>query len=106
MLHLLRRVVRPLAGRKSPIWRFIRSPQLRYLLFRDPVDHALYSLSISRKKIFFIQIGANDGGPSDPLFPFLQLKHWRGIMVEPVPYLFEQLQARYGTDQRFILVNA
>ena len=44
----------------------------------------------------FIQIGANDGELADPLRRHI-LKHgWRGILVEPMPHIFAQLQRNYA----------
>jgi FkbM family methyltransferase len=54
---------------------------------------------------FFVEIGANDGEQHDHLRPFLQAGRWRGIMVEPVPYVFERLQANYGDLPGITLEN-
>jgi FkbM family methyltransferase len=45
---------------------------------------------------FFIQVGSNDGEQHDPLRAVILRRPWRGIMVEPVPYVFERLQRNYG----------
>jgi FkbM family methyltransferase len=45
---------------------------------------------------FFIEIGANDGERDDPLRPLIRSRNWHGIMVEPVPYVFERLKANYA----------
>jgi FkbM family methyltransferase len=45
--------------------------------------------------IFFIQIGANDGAKKDHIVDFIKKYQWHGILVEPVPYLFEKLKATY-----------
>jgi FkbM family methyltransferase len=47
------------------------------------------------KSIFFIQIGANDGHNDDPIFNFIKKDKWKGILVEPVPYLFDKLKMNY-----------
>lgn len=44
----------------------------------------------------FVQIGANDGIVDDPLREFVLAQRWRGVLVEPVPYLFERLQRNYA----------
>ena len=46
---------------------------------------------------FFVQIGANDGVSEDPIHRFLMQRAWDGIMVEPIPYLFEVLKANRRT---------
>ncbi|MFW6079933.1 MAG: glycosyltransferase, partial [Gemmatimonadota bacterium] len=40
-------LLRPIAGRESRFWRVIRSPRLRRLAFRDPIDCIVYGLLIS-----------------------------------------------------------
>jgi FkbM family methyltransferase len=44
----------------------------------------------------FIQVGSNDGLCNDPLREYILRYHWSGILVEPVPYLFERLKANYA----------
>lgn len=44
----------------------------------------------------FIEIGANDGDQHDFLKEFVLSRAWRGIIVEPVPYVFERLRGNYG----------
>jgi FkbM family methyltransferase len=45
---------------------------------------------------FVVQIGANDGIAGDPLVEGFRKNRWSGLLVEPVPYLYEMLVARYG----------
>lgn len=52
---------------------------------------------------FFVQIGANDGYSLDPLTVQIERREWRGIMVEPVPYVFAWLAERYGNHPRLVL---
>lgn len=44
---------------------------------------------------YFIQVGSNDGQTGDPIFKFVKKYSWQGILVEPVPYLFEKLKSTY-----------
>jgi FkbM family methyltransferase len=55
---------------------------------------------------FFVEIGANDGEQHDHLRPILERWPWRGIMVEPVPYVFERLKRNYGKQDLVVLENA
>lgn len=55
---------------------------------------------------FFVEVGANDGDQHDHLRPFLDSRRWRGIMVEPVPYVFARLVANYGSRPAIALENA
>ena len=44
---------------------------------------------------FFVQIGACDGVFVDPIHRFIIKHRWRGVLVEPVPYLFNLLMQNY-----------
>ena len=57
-------------------------------------------------RAFFIEIGANDGEKHDHLRPAILAHPWRGIMVEPVPYVFERLRRNYGSMDRIALERA
>jgi len=54
---------------------------------------------------FFVEVGANDGEAEDQLRPHILKHRWRGIMVEPVPWIFERLRANYGHLERVELAN-
>jgi len=54
-----------------------------------------------------VQVGSNDGRTGDPLHPLLKKRRdWKGLFVEPVPYLFERLKAGYGRSDRFQFENS
>jgi FkbM family methyltransferase len=55
---------------------------------------------------FFVEIGSNDGEQHDHLRPLILTHEWRGIMVEPVPYVFERLRRNYEPIARVALENA
>lgn len=54
----------------------------------------------------FVEIGANDGVHHDHLRQHILQQEWRGVMVEPVPYIFERLVANYGDVDRVALENS
>ena len=54
----------------------------------------------------FAEIGANDGEQHDHLRPYLSEGRWRGVMVEPVPYVFERLRRNYADVEGVALENA
>jgi FkbM family methyltransferase len=58
-----------------------------------------------REEAFFVQIGANDGEQQDPLRDLILRHRWAGIMVEPVPYVFERLRKNYSHLTRIKLEN-
>lgn len=53
----------------------------------------------------FVEIGSNDGAQHDHLRPFILGRPWSGVMVEPVPYVFDRLRENYGRLDRVALEN-
>lgn len=43
-----------------------------------------------------IQVGANDGARYDPLRREILRRQWSGVLVEPVPFIYERLCANYA----------
>lgn len=62
----------------------------------NTIQWHLNNYSKQKKDVFFIQIGANDGFVSDPLYKFIRRDKWQGVLIEPVDYLFKQLKANYA----------
>ncbi len=58
-----------------------------------------------QKEVFFLQIGAHDGKSHDPISPYVRKYRWRGILVEPNPVVFKQLQENYKDHPELILEN-
>ena len=54
----------------------------------------------------FVEIGANDGEQHDHLRPIVLERRWRGVLVEPVPYVFERLRRSYAGVDHVALENA
>jgi len=54
---------------------------------------------------FFIEIGAHDGIYVDPIHRFIVKHKWKGILVEPIPYLFELLKKNYLDHNELIFEN-
>jgi FkbM family methyltransferase len=54
----------------------------------------------------FIEIGANDGQRLDPLSSYIAGSEWTGVMVEPVPYVFERLRRHFEGNDRIAVENA
>lgn len=69
------------------------------------IQYIIKKFAKTKKNVFFIQIGSNDGISGDPLFPFVEKYQWNGILVEPVPYLFQKLKTNYKNNGRLIFEN-
>jgi FkbM family methyltransferase len=66
----------------------------------------LRGFAAAHPRAFFVEIGSNDGLQHDHLRPFILDREWRGLMVEPVPYIFARLERNYAGIDRVTLVNA
>lgn len=54
---------------------------------------------------YFVQIGAFDGVRNDIIREFILKYKWRGILVEPVKYLFDKLVNNYKEQDNLIFEN-
>lgn len=52
----------------------------------------------------FVKVGAHDGISGDPVSDVL-LTHekWKGLLIEPVPVIFDRLRKNFGDSQRYML---
>jgi FkbM family methyltransferase len=55
---------------------------------------------------FFVQIGAHDGLNFDPMRFWVEKYHWRGILVEPQPRIFERLVRNYRDEPQLLFERA
>jgi FkbM family methyltransferase len=83
-----------------------RSARYRRMLRNLAGPRLLSEFARAYPEAFFVEIGSNDGEQHDHLRPFILSSAWRGIMVEPVPYVFERLRRGYGGHERIALENA
>jgi FkbM family methyltransferase len=75
----------------------------------SPSEHDyIFRLAERRgQNVFFVQIGANDGLNDDLIHYFVRAYGWRGILLEPLPQMFERLKTNYGSAaSRLTFVNA
>jgi FkbM family methyltransferase len=54
---------------------------------------------------FFVQVGAMDGIMADSLHAFLRECDWTGVLVEPLPDMFERLKQNYAAKTKFRFEN-
>ena len=65
----------------------------------DPIAERLHRFAQERDDVLFLQVGAHEAQAGDPIALYVQRDDWSGILVEPVPELYERLQETYdGTD--------
>ena len=91
MRKLLNRLLAPTGYRIERVSRFQRELQS---LVRRP-----------ERRLKFVQIGANDGIRFDDLYRFVTQHPCSGIVVEPLPDLFERLRANYADYPPIVPVN-
>lgn len=60
----------------------------------------------SRSGLRFVQIGANDGVLNDPIHASVQRYGWHGLLVEPIPWIFDRLVANYSGAEGMSFENA
>ena len=72
----------------------------------DVLDLLLTKISADRPDFFFVQIGANNGMTDDPIRQFVTRYHWRGLLVEPQPQVFQHLLKNYEDEKQLTFENA
>lgn len=91
------------------LWRFYRAIRMRVLgeapWPAGPVHKLLRSLARECGEVRFVQVGSNDAKHGDPIIDLVQGYGWSGILVEPVPYIFERLRQRFSVNPRLSLEN-
>ncbi|MBK9097295.1 MAG: FkbM family methyltransferase [bacterium] len=72
----------------------------------DKISIFLDDLSRSKKgKIFFIQVGANDGNWGDKIYKFIRRDNWNGILIEPQKVIFKRLLNNYKKRNNLFFEN-
>jgi FkbM family methyltransferase len=75
-------------------------------VFRLAVTDHLGKGGSGRDNFFFVQIGAHDGMHTDPIRPWVEKYHWRGLLVEPQPKIFKRLVENYKSEPQLSFENA
>jgi FkbM family methyltransferase len=81
-----------------------------YISRTDSINYLeliLYGYLEHKEEVFFIQIGANDGVSTDPIYNFVTLNNDRvtGIAIEPMKDIYEQLKHNYKGYSNVIFEN-
>ena len=62
---------------------------------------------VSRNQLFFfIQVGANNGIRWDPLHKLICKHHLSGLLVEPLPDIFDELRRNYAMEPQLSFENS
>jgi FkbM family methyltransferase len=74
------------------------APEPRNTKFVFAVVRGYIFDELSRREavVRFVQVGANDGMHGDPVRPHVLGHGWRGLLIEPIPAVFDRLRAAYG----------
>ena len=91
LFDIAKRVYRVLPSKKDDTYKFLEN----------------FS-KLHNRHVTFVQIGASDGLRWDPIREFIVRDGWEGILVEPLPTVFEVLKRNYGYVQnaKLVFVNA
>ena len=75
------------------------------LTYDQRLEAHLLKINARVKSPVFVKVGANDGLTGDPCGEiFLKNRHWRGLLIEPVPYCVERLKQTYDDSSRFSIL--
>jgi FkbM family methyltransferase len=70
-------------------------------------EQAIAGLFGRRPDVWFVQVGSNDGRRGDPINALIRRhRGWRGMFIEPLSEPFRRLRTNYGSDSRFVFVQA
>jgi FkbM family methyltransferase len=87
-----RQILFNLSASENPLWlawcRNIYKPR------PGTIEAFLDKYSVEHKPVTFLQIGANDGFINDPLHIFIKRDNWQGVLLEPLPDVFNEYLSR------------
>lgn len=98
-------VLRILKWQLQKYSRFIMELKTIFWLPRKSIDLTKLFAQFEDKIFYFIQVGANDGITGDDLRRYIEKYKWHGILIEPVPYVFERLKNNYSKFSNLIFEN-
>jgi len=83
----------------------LKSAKRRLNVESDPTYDWFDQFSKSHPQLRFIQIGAADGLRNDPIREFVIRDRWQGVLIEPLPDVFELLKKNYGNREGLRFLN-
>jgi FkbM family methyltransferase len=94
-------------ARASSLFGFELKPHLSHQAASiDVLDLAIRDLMSREPDIYFLQIGAHDGLSYDPIHEYVRKYHWRGLLVEPQPAIFQKLTQNYAGEKQLAFENS
>jgi FkbM family methyltransferase len=89
----------------GPVVRLARAPrQALHARATRAFRHCCAELGQLVPRPVFVKVGANDGVTGDPCSDILLAgDRWRGVLVEPLPYLAERLRRNFPDPERFAI---
>lgn len=90
-------------------WNLVRRSDRSDLLVQGlltPLQYMLWRHLKNPRNLSFVQIGANDGVSRDPIHELILKYGWRGVCVEPIPEVYEQLRQNYSAHPQVRTVQA
>jgi FkbM family methyltransferase len=100
-------IVEKALARASSLFGYELKPHLSHAAPSiDILDLAIRDLMAREPDIFFLQIGAHDGVSYDPIHDYVRQFHWKGLLVEPQPAIFQKLTENYAAEKQLLFENS
>lgn len=71
----------------------------------EALGRVIFEFARARPNACVVQIGSHDATQLDPLRRYILTKRWRGVLVEPMPPVFERLKRTYAGVDGLIFEN-
>jgi FkbM family methyltransferase len=94
MNHPLKRLIKAHCPGLVALYRQFRK-RLMPLQHQEVLATVFSEIQQTTSDVFFVEIGAMDGVSFDPLYQYVIRYGWRGLLIEPLPDIFEQLRRNY-----------
>lgn len=105
--NFLRKIFFIFFQKNSTIYKWVYT-KYRHGIFAPPNTTSIATIisqynEEKKSKVFFVQIGANNGVSNDPLNEFILNSGWSGILIEPLPDVFGVLKENYKETKADLL---
>ncbi len=98
-------LIKKIAQRNKTLYQGLKATYNYW--YPDEIDiHLLLAkYDAIKQSVFFVQVGSNDGLSGDPIYSFITQgqAEWRGLLIEPVPYLYDRLKANYRKQKNKLI---